>query len=361
MSKIKILMIIGTLDYSNGVTNYTINYLKKINKELFQVDFIVHDNIKNNFYNTIVDCGGKVYFMDNISARKIPQFYKNIDEIMSKEKYDIVHCHLLNISFLYFILAKKYKIKIKIIHSHATKYAEKRSRILRNFLLGKIGLHLSNTKFACSNLAGKFLYKNKKYYLINNAIDINKYEFNKKKYEELRNKLKISNKIVLGHIGRFSEQKNHMFLIDILAELNDEKYTLVLLGSGHLVDSVKEYAKEKNVFNNIVFVGNVDNPYDYYNVFDYFLLPSFFEGLPVVGIEAQANGVPCIFSDTITKEVKCNNNIRFLSINSVDEWVKLIRNNEIKRLNSPSTYLKENYDIEMQVKKLENIYLKLVK
>lgn len=361
MKKIKILVVIGTLNYSNGITNYAINYYKNIDKTKFEIDFAVHHDVKNEFYNYIKQCGNNVYLLDNISIGKMHKIYKNVKKIMLEKKYDIIHCHLLNISFLYFFAAKKYNVKVRIIHSHATKYAEKKIRAIRNMLLGKIGLLLSNKKFSCSNLAGKFLYKQKKYVLVNNAIELKKYKFNEKKRKEIRKKYNVNDEVIIGHIGRFSEQKNHRFLIELLEKLNiryPNKYKMMLIGDGHLYDEIINNAKQKNVYDNIIFIKNINNTCDYYNAFDIFVLPSFFEGLPVVGIEAQANGLPCIFSNAITNEVKINENVIFLPINDTKEWSNIIEENRYKRCVKLSNKIIDDYDIEVQAKKLEEEYKK---
>lgn len=359
MDKIRILMVIGSLDYANGITSYAMNYYRKINKKKFQIDFIVHDLFKNKYYDLIRENGSNVYLLDCISVKRFPQFYRQIDEIMRTERYDIVHCHLLNISFLYFMLAKKNGIRTRIIHSHATKYAEKSSRVLRNMVLGKIGLRLSTDRFACSDMAGRFLYKNKEYTVINNAIDMQKFSFSNSKRDAIRAELNIGDEIVVGHIGRFSEQKNHRFLIDLLIRLKkiDKKYRLVLLGDGHLFDTIRKYAIEKGVDEDVCFVGNVDNPDDYYNAFDLFILPSLFEGLPVVGIEAQANGLPCLFANTITEELKYNDNVTFFPIDEIEDCVNLIQNTIFYRTDYLAPMLAENYDVDSQVRKLESVYL----
>lgn len=363
MDKIKILVVIGSLDYSNGITNYAINYYRKLDKNKFEMDFVVHDCVKNKFYDLIKENGGEVFLIDNITIKSISKIYKNVEKIMKSKKYDIVHCHLLNISFLYFILAKKHGIQSRIIHSHATKYAEKKTRVFRNMILGKIGIKISTAKFACSNLAGKFSYKNDKFVVINNAIDIDKFSFKESIRYKIRNNLKINNEIIIGHVGRFSEQKNHKFLIDLLYELNcnHKKYKLMLLGDGHLFNNVVEYSKCKGVYDDIYFIGNVDNPCDYYNAFDLFILPSFFEGLPVSGIEAQANGLPCLFSNTITKEIKLNDNVKFLEINKKEDWCKNIIESDLTRTSIENNYKIEKFDIRKESKVLENKYKELIK
>lgn len=363
MDKIKILIVIGSLDYSNGITNYAINYYRKLDKNKFEIDFIVHDCIKNKFYDLINKNGGEVFLIDNITIRNLPKIYKDVEKIIKNKKYDVVHCHLLNISFLYFSLAKKYGIKTRIIHSHATKYAEKKTRVLRNMILGKIGINMSTTRFACSGLAGEFLYKNRKFVIINNAINIDKFLFEESIRNKIRKSFNIKNEVVIGHIGRFSEQKNHKFLIDLLYELNSNhiKYKLMLLGDGHLFNDIVEYSKNKGVYDDIYFIGNVDNPSDYYNAFDLFVLPSLFEGLPVVGIEAQANGLPCFFSDTITKELELNKNVCFLPINELNTWKEQIKNNKFSRCSDLSYKLRTNYDINIQAKKLEKSYVESLK
>lgn len=359
---IKILYVIGTLDYCNGITSYAINYYNMLYKE-FQIDFAVHEteNKNSEYYSDIIAKGSKIFFMGNASKKNLISLPKKIKKILNDNKYDIVHCHLLNLSPFYFYECKKNGIINRVLHSHATKYAEKKSRILRNKILGSLGKKMSTCNIACSNKAGEFLFKHKEYFVINNGIVAEKYYFNKEKRNEYRNKRKL-NGFVVGHIGRFSEQKNHIFLLNSFnsAYLKEKNIYLVLVGNGPLFESIKSYSKKLACFNNIIFEGEVSNVYDIISAFDLFVLPSLFEGFPVVSVEAQFNGVPLIMSSEITKECKLNDNVEFLNLNQ-EVWSNAIIN--AVNLNAKRCSLSkklENYDIKVCYKKLSNIYTSLV-
>ena len=223
---------------------------------------------------------------------------------------------------------------------------------------------LATIFWACSKSAGKWLYGDKiKFDIINNAINVDKFKYNEIIRNNIRKNLKIENKFVIGHVGRFSEQKNHLYIINIFKEVleKEKNAILLLIGSGNLLEECKRVAKDMNIDKNILFLGEKNNIQDYYQVMDIFILPSLFEGLPIVGIEAQANGLPCIFSNTITNEVKCNKNVEFIGIN--DNEIKTWRDEVLKLKQSGRNFDLSNikkYDIKQQTIKLEEKYIRIM-
>ena len=355
---IKILYVIGTLDYCNGITSYAMNYYNMLYNE-FQIDFAVHEyeNKSSEYYNTIVSHGSKVFFMGPASKKNLILLPKKIKNIFKVNDYDIVHCHLLNLSPFYFFQAKRYGIKNRILHSHATKYAEKKSRVFRNKVLGFFGKRMSTCNIACSKKAGDFLFKHDKYFVINNGIVAEKYYFNTEKRKNYRSSRGL-NGFVIGHIGRFSEQKNHLFLLKVFNAIYQKKNDifLVLVGSGPLFDAVMSYAKKLECFNNIIFEGEVKNINDILSGFDLIVLPSLFEGFPVVSVEAQFNGLPVLMSSEITKECKLNSNVNFIDLDE-NKWIDAILKNCVnnEKRCEPSENMYE-YDIKSCYKEFSNIY-----
>ena len=229
------------------------------------------------------------------------------------------------------IVAKRQKIKHIIIHSHNSNTP---SGLLRKLLnaLNKPFLHLGTDFFACSKLAGEWLFgknflKKHELKIINNAVDIDKYKFNAQTRENIRNELECREKFVIGHVGRFCYQKNHDFLINVFYEVQkeDKDMILLLIGEGELKEEIQEKVKKLNIQDNVIFLGTTNKVQNYLQAMDLFVLPSRFEGLPVVGIEAQASGTKCLFSNNITKETKIVDNTEFLDLN-VQEWKNAILN-----------------------------------
>lgn len=220
----------------------------------------------------------------------------------------------------------------------------------------------------CSELAGRWLFGKKTYnagkvVLLNNAIELEKFSYNEKIRNKKRKELKIKkNQIVIGHIGRFVTQKNHTFLIDIFNEIYKENNNTVLLlvGQGPLVEEIKEKVNQLRLTDHVQFLGQRNDANELYQAFDIFILPSLYEGLPVVGVEAQSAGLLCIFSSDMTKETKVLRSTRFISLSSPEEWSNIIletyKNHQRKDTKKEIT--RNGFDIEKEAKKLERIYLR---
>ena len=192
--------------------------------------------------------------------------------------------------------------------------------------------------------------------IINNAIDIEKFIFNQNIREKIRKQLNVEDKFVIGHIGRFSYQKNHEFLVDMFKNISNEnsEAVLLLIGEGNLKEKIVQKVKENNLEEKVIFLGTVKNINEIMQAMDVFVLPSYYEGLPVVGIEAQASGIDCFFSDTITTELKINDNVKFLNINNTKEWCENIM--KIAHRNKQcSDKLINDYDIKNCINKITNI------
>lgn len=362
MKKINVLMVISSLDRANGITSYVMNYYR--NMPNINMDFIVtSDNIKNEYYDEIIKNKNKVYFIESNKIKKIFSTIRNIKTFMkiNSSKYDIIHCNVANIGLMYLYYAKKYGIKKRIIHSHATVTAETFGHKVRNEIIIPVTIKYANYYFACSDAAGKAMFKNKKFIIVNNAIDYKKFYYMDKYRKDIREKLKISEEtFVIGNIGRLSNQKNHLFMIDIINKMKNENCLLMLVGNGPNEKLIKEKVKRMQLENKVIFLGSRNDVYKLYSCFDVLILPSLFEGLPVVGIEAQANGVPCIFSNEITREVKISENVMFLGIkeDNIDNWIENIK--KIKRNNRKKPKIITSYDIYYCAKELENKYYKIV-
>ena len=210
----------------------------------------------------------------------------------------------------------------------------------------------------------KFLQKHE-LTIINNAIDINKYKYNKNTRIKIRDELKINDKFVIGHIGRFCFQKNHDFLVDVFNEVQkiEKEAVLLLIGEGELEKNIKEKVRKLGIEDKVIFLGTTDNVQDYLQAMDVFVLPSRFEGLPVVGVEAQVSSTKCFFSNNITSEVKITKNVEFISLNcSSKQWAKkILENKNIDKCDLERSQLIYSYDIHVMSKKLTDIYSKMAR
>ncbi len=353
------IMHIGLYDSLGGIETCVMNYYRHINRDEIQFDF-TNPYDKLCFSDEIENLGGKIYNVANFKKHPL-KYYRELIKILPN--YKIVHIHMLSAANILPVLAAKTaKVPHIIVHSHNS---DTPNGIIRKTLDNanrKILLKNATNFFACSNLAGKWLFgDNINFTVIPNAIDIKKFKFNPAVRKKIREDLRIDGKFVVGHVGRFSEQKNHAFLIDIFNEIHKEQPNsiLMLIGSGELKDNIKEKVESLNLDDSVLFLGNKDNIHDYYQAMDVFVLPSLFEGLPIVGIEAQMSRLLCFFSNSITPEVKIANSASFLPSNeSPMQWSKAIL-----QANNPQRNftLSPGYDILEQSKRLLKLYDKITK
>ena len=358
----RILFVVKNLRVANGVSSYVMNYYRKIKERGYNIDFLLINDAGSPYYDEITNNNDNVYILPSYKKNlfKVIKFLCNIFE---KNNYDIIHSNVVNSGSLILFLAKIKGIRIRILQSHATQVGDGIIKRIRNIPFKKVAIKNSNVYFACSELAGRDLFKNKKFYVINNAIDINKFKYNKDKEMYLRKKMNLDSEKNIIAVGRITKQKNPFFIVDVVKELvkKDSQYKLLWLGSGDLNGKIEKYIAKNHLENNIILLGSVINVDDYYNIGDIFILPSIYEGLPVVGIEAQISGLYCFFSDKITREVALgNNNCKFLSIKSHKKWADEIYNLKYSRLENINEIDYSQYIIENQAEKLISLYKELI-
>lgn len=350
-----------------GIQNCLLNFYKNIDKENFQFDFINMTGHKFYYEEDIKKIGGAIYDIPNELSNPI-KCYNKLKEIIKDNKYDIVHINKNSLACMVAIKAVKDSgVKVKIIHSHSTKSnAGRVANIIHN--INKRFIHkYCDYFFACSQEAGRWMYtdkiiKSNKFYILNNAIDLNKFTFNKEKRNEIRQKLNIKeNELIIGHVGRFVPIKNHKFIIDLFNNISNKNSNtkLLLVGDGVLLEEMKSYVQTLGLMEKVIFLGNRRDTYDLYQAMDIFVLPSFHEGLPIVGVEAQASGLPCVFSTSVTKEAKILDESCFVSLDeTIDIWSDKILNmlKNTKRNTQLDKITKSGFDIKHETKRLENMY-----
>lgn len=365
---IRVLHCVSNMDRA-GIETMLMNYYRNINRNEIQFYFLCNKEKPGSYDSEIKKLGGKIFHSPGLNPLKAFKYHKVVKNIMKENKIDIVHVHNGAFGLQALIAAKAAGVKVRISHAHGTKIDINLKLPLK--LLYKTQLRkFANQYWGCGVEAIKYYYGNKiienhNYYLLTNAIDENKFKYDESIRKKVRKELAINHyEYLIGHIGRFMKQKNHIFLIDIFKEVvnRNKNFKLILIGDGELQSLVKNKVNELNLNNNVIFTGNIPNTYEMYQAMDSFILPSLFEGLPVVGIEAQANGLNCLFSDTISTEVDITGNITFMSLDtSVDKWAdKIIELSRKKRNEIISEIKDNNYSIKKETKKLENKYKELL-
>lgn len=354
-----VLVVLPNLRICNGVASYIMNYFRNIDHSKIKMDFAVLRDIPSPYYEIIKKNGGTVFVMPSPKNMKV--YCKKIKEIYTAGKYDIIHCNVVNSSVPYLYYAKKLGIKARILHSHATKSAEVKWKEIRNNLITPMALKNANVYFSCSEMAGDYLFKGKPYTVINNALDLDCFKMDLNKREQIRREMNLEDKFVIGTVGRVAYQKNPFFALDVFKQVLTENPDTVYLwiGSGPLDDKAKDYAKEIGIDSNMKFLGNREDVRNLYQAMDVFFLPSLYEGLPVVGIEAQACGLPIVLADTITKEMKITDNVQYISLDAPKEqWVKaLMKYKDFDRADTRQQIINSGYEITVAAQELENLYL----
>ncbi len=369
----RVLEIIGKRP-QGGIGAFITNYQSHFVGEDIKLDYLIfNDEPDGPFDEKVRSMGSKIYVLPELRNIRLFLIWKAIYEFFHKHEgeYDIVHLHSANIAFMVFPAAKKVGIENLLIHSHATTYSDKRMNAIRNFFLYGGARKYATRYLACSVAAGDFLYGKKnrnRVTVFNNAIECEKYSFDDIIRSEYRNQLGISsNQLVIGHVGRFCEQKNQEYIIDIFKELCNirDDVVLVFAGDGPLRDIVSERAEKTGVIDKVLFLGQRNDIQNLLMAMDVFVLPSLYEGLPVVGVEAQASGLKCYFSDTITREIELTDSL-FLSIKEEPKtWaMKICKNgiNDLKtRMAASEIVLSKGYDISHEASKLADFYKGIAK
>lgn len=352
-----------------GVESVVMNYYRNIDRNKVQFDFICDEDSKYIPTDEIESLGGKVILIP--PYQKPFKYHKELKKVLKEGNYKIVHSHISTMSFFSLWAAKSAKVPVRIVHAHSTTNKQEKKKNLMKQVLRPFSKVFANRYFCCSELAGRWLFGNKTYnqgkvYLLNNAIDVDKFKYNEKVRKAKRKELNIKDKdLVIGHIGRFVKPKNHEFLIDIFNEIHKQnKNTILLLaGDGPLKEEIQNKVKKIGLEKNVQFLGQRNDANELYQAMDAFVLPSLYEGLPVVGVEAQAAGLPCFLSTDMTKETKVLDSTQFISLTHdtkywADKILKEVKTFE--RKDSSREITDNNFNIKKEIRKIEKQYQQLL-
>ena len=365
----KVLFITDTLSKSSGITSVIVNYLTNINYNKVKIDVLTFGNYDNEIVSKLSSLGAEMYFMPHLKITTILKTISDLKCFFKKHNYEIVHSHFSQMDCLIFPIAQKYgNVKHTISHSHNTKYSDSKLKSIRNYIMCLPIPYIADTWAACSELAGIFLYGGKfktspKSLVINNAINIDNFTFDEGIRNKYRSELNLTEKdIAIGMVGSLRPQKNHCFMLEVFNELikhnPTKKYRLIIAGDGSERKNVEELICKYNLSEKVILLGRRTDANKLLQAFDIFVLPSLYEGLPVVGVEAQTSGLPCLMSDTITREVGITD-YEYISLNSIAKWVEAIENITIKtekRCLSAELVSQKGFNIELEAKKLELYY-----
>lgn len=361
MKRIRVLQVVGAMNMG-GIENFVMNLFRATNRNRVQFDFLYITQKKCYFDDEIESLGGRIYRITGRNTdlkrhkKELTDFFEENGDI------DAVHIHAAN-AFCYVDakIARQFGIKCILVHSHTTSAPHKYLHYALRELLPKY----VDRCLACSDLAAKWLFPSrlvKKTVMIPNGISLPKYRYRPEVAERLRTQYGIGNKLVIGHVGRLEEVKNHSFLLEIMQNIkrkhNDS--VLLLVGDGTLKEKLQQKSMQLGLENDVIFAGIQDNANEYMQAFDIMVFPSLYEGLPVTIVEAQAAGVPCFISDVITKDVAVTELVHYVSLNcSAYQWAEIILG-EYKKHSIHDDYSNQireaGFDIQATASLLEGFY-----
>ena len=358
---IRLLYAMGGPMVRAGAETMVMRYIRELIKSNeYKISILIHANSdENGDYDEELQMLGIPIFRVPRRGTDPIKYQKNLDVFFRENEFDIVHCHMDVACGVFLSAAKRANIPVRIAHSHLTTYqATNPIKKIAGFFSKKKIPSVATHRLACSKKAGDWLFEGRSFEVINNALDLDEYR-NVKSDCELRKKLMIDeDDFVIGHIGRFCLQKNHEFLLEICSKISRPKWKLVLVGVGPLLDNMIERAEKLGIKDRVLFLGLSNDIPKIMNMFDVFVMPSLFEGLPVTGIEAQASGKPCIFSDRITPEICFTSNAKMYSLENKEAWINsLSKETFINNIDEAQKALSNNgYSIKIEAQKLNKLY-----
>lgn len=344
-----------------GIETMLMNYFRRIDKTKIQFDFLVHRDFIADYDDEIESLGGKIYRFPVLNPFSKEYKSKLRKFFLGHREYKIVHSHVDSMSSVPLKIAKECGVPIRIAHAHNCSEVKNLKYYLKLYYKSKLP-KCANYFFACSNEAGKWLYGDREFTLLNNAIDTKQYAFNKEARVKIRNEFSISDDtLVIGSVARFEPQKNHSFALDVFKKLIDRKPNCILLlvGDGSLKNDIIEKSKLLKIDDKVIFAGVREDVPCVLQAMDLFLFPSFFEGLPVSIIEAQTSGLPCLISDKVPIECKKTDIVDVCSLSDdTSIWVdKIVNLTRLTRSDGSDAITNAGFDISENARKLEDFYL----
>lgn len=358
---IRILHVV-TIMNRGGLETMIMNYYRKLDRSKVQFDFLVHRTEEGAYDQEIKKLGGIIHVVSPIRPHTYPKYFRELKKFFSEHpEYKIIHSHINENSGFVLREAKKAGVPIRIAHNHVANVTFDYKWPFRQY--ARYALRNAPTiRIACGEEAGEWLYKNKNFEVIQNAIDTEVFDFKEEVRLCKRKEFKLENKDVIGHVGRFHESKNHKFLIELFDEVQkkNENAVLVLVGEGPEKEKTEKLVKQLGIANKVVFLGLRTDVDDIFQVFDVFVFPSIFEALPLVLIEAQSTGVDCVVSTGIPQEANLTGIVEFIDLNeSAKIWSERINKKlceKSKRISRKEILDIQGYSVHKNLEKLLSYY-----
>lgn len=362
---IRVLQMVGSLN-TGGSQSMVLNLYKNIDRNKIQFDFIIDEPEQTQYKSLIEEMGGKVYVLPKLNGFNVFKVKKAWKRFFKEHpEYKILHSHVRSYASIYIPIAKKFGLKT-IIHSHSTSNGKGASSIIKKVLQRPLR-RVADYLMACSTEAGEWLYgkkacKKDNYIFLPNAINVDLFAFDKKIREEYRKQLGLEGKFVIGHVGRLSEPKNHMFLLEVFKGVLEKRKDAVLLivGEGELRSQIEQKIKDLDILSSVIALGSRSDVNNLYQAMDVFAFPSLWEGLPVTIVESQASGLTSFMSNRITKDVDLTELVQRLPIDNTAVWIDKLASFDGERVDVVQKIIDSGFEIKNTAQKITDFYFSLV-
>ncbi|KIY21674.1 glycosyltransferase family 1 protein [Mesobacillus subterraneus] len=364
MKPIRVLQVVTVMN-RGGLETMLMNYYRRIDRSKIQFDFMVHREEKGHYDEEITEMGGKIIKMPKIKPGNYQIYFNKLEAFFQTHReYKVVHSHINENSSFVLRAAKRNGVPCRIAHSHLSDLKLDMKFPFRLYARASMKDH-PNKYFACSKNAGKWLFSERvantnELVVLNNAVNAEEFKYNAETRKKIREELAIKNELVIGHIGRFTKQKNHDFLLDIFKAVSnlDQDAILLLAGDGPLRRKIENKVTLLGLQAKVKFLGVRSDINSLMHAMDIFVFPSLFEGLPVVLVEAQAAGLNCIVADTITSESDITGRVEFLSLKEAPEtWAREILSSSYEHADTEELISVNGYNTATMSKWLTDFYI----
>ena len=356
---IRVLHIVTNMSFG-GLENLLMNYYRSIDRTKIQFDFLTHFDKHQDFEEEINSLGGKLFRLPPLNPFSY-SYRKKLDSFFRQHKeYKIVHCHLDCMAGFPLKYAKRNNVSVRIAHSHNSNMIRNAKYFLKLFYKRLIPKY-ATSMFSCGKIAGDWMFAGNDYKILNNAINSSEFTYNEEKSKRMREKLCVSGNFIIGNIGQFRLQKNHLFLIRVFKEIVklDNNVRLVLVGKGEQLEIARQLGNDLHINDKILFLGARSDIPDIMQAIDIFVLPSLYEGLPVTMIEAQASGLPAIISDKVPIECDVSGNVEQISLEKdYKYWAeRILSYKNFVRKNNYKIIKESGFDIRTNAIWLQEFYI----
>ena len=369
MEKIRILEAFGEPIADGGQEAFVFGVMKKMDMTGMCIDCLTAYDCRSEHYRGLVEqLGGKVYALNLPFApgKSRGNIRRPFGEFLKGHRYDVVHIHSGSISVLAIMASAAGKAGVKkiIVHSHASGDNDNlKHKVLRYSASLLMAPHV-DIYCACSKGAADWKFEKRyanKATVIKNGIDTNRFVYDSAKRQKMREQLNLVDNFVIGHVGRFTREKNHRYLIEVFetVAVKDPTAKLLLVGTGDEMEEIRSSVRQKGYEDKVIFTGSITNVEDYLQAMDVFVLPSLFEGLGIAAVEAQCSGLPVVISDRVPKDIKLTDDVTFMSLETGrDAWAEeILIHRSCRRPDNKAAVLDAGYDIYETAKQVRKMYL----